>query len=85
MGKLKISNKSIEYGKYLTQEELSLFSLTLKQRLRLLFLGHIFISTFQPEGFVEPEKFYLVRYKNRYFISYPQGWERVFYIPEAIK
>ena len=85
MGKLKINNKSIEYGKYLTQAELSLFSLTLKQRLRLLFLGYIFISTFQPEGFTAPEKFYLVKDKNRYFISYPQGWERVFYIPEAIK
>ena len=85
MGKLKIGNKSVEYSKYLTQKELSLFSLTLRQRLRLLFLGHIFISTFQPEGFVEPEKFYLVRYKNRYFISYRQSWDRTFFIPEAIK
>jgi hypothetical protein len=82
---LTINNKNIEYDKYLTQKELSLFSLTLKQRLRLLFLGHIFISTFQPEGFVEPEKFYLVRSKNGYFVSYPQGWERAFYAPEAIK
>ena len=85
MEKLIINNKRIRYNEYLAQAELSLFSLTLKQRLRLLFSGHIFISTFQPEGFVEPEKFYLVRYKNRYFISYPQGWERVFYYPEAIK
>ena len=85
MGKLKISNKSIEYGKYLTHKELSLFSLTLKQRLRLLFLGHIFIGTFQPAGFTAPVNFYLVKDKNRYYISYPQGWEKVFYAPEAIK
>ena len=85
MGKLKINNKSIEYGKYLTQKELSLFSLFLKDKLTLFLLGYVKIGTFQPEGFTAPEKFYLVRYKNRYFVSYRQGWERVFYIPEAIK
>ena len=77
--------KSVEYSKYLTHKELSLFSLTLKQRLRLFFLGYIFISTSQPEGFVEPEKFYLVKDKNRYFVSYRQGFSEAFYYPEAIK
>jgi hypothetical protein len=85
MGKLKINNKSIEYGKYLTQKELSLFSLSLKDKLTLFLLGYVKIGTFQPEGFTAPEKFYLVRSKNGYFVSYPQGWERAFYAPEAIK
>ena len=85
MEKLIINNKRIRYNEYLTQAELSLFSLTLRQRLRLLFLGHIFIGTFQPAGFTAPVNFYLVKDKNRYYISYPQGWEKVFYAPEAIK
>ena len=85
MEKLIINNKRIRYNEYLAQAELSLFSLTLKQRLRLLFSGHIFISRYKPAGFTAPVNFYLVKYKSRYFISYPQGWERVFYIPEAIK
>ena len=85
MQRLIINNKSIEYNKYLTQKELSLFSLSLKDKLTLFLLGYVKIGTFQPEGFTAPEKFYLVRYKNRYFVSYRQGWERVFYYPEAIK
>ena len=85
MGKLKINNKSIEYGKYLTQKELSLFSLSLKDKLTLFLFGYINIGKYKPEGFTAQEKFYLVRYKNRYFVSYRQGWERVFYYPEAIK
>ena len=84
MGKLKISNKSIEYGKYLTQKELSLFSLSLKDKLTLFLLGYVKIGTFQPEGFTAPEKFYLVRYKGRYFISYRQSWSGTFFIPEVL-
>jgi hypothetical protein len=85
MGKLKINNKSIEYGKYLTQKELSLFSLSLKGKLTLFLLGYVKIGTFQPEGFTAPEKFYLVKDKNRYFITYRQGFNEVFYYPEATK
>ena len=85
MGELKINNKSIEYGKYLTKAELSHFSLSLKDKLTLFLSGHIYIGTYKPEGFTAPVNFYLVKDKNRYFISYPQGWERAFYIPEAIK
>ena len=83
MEKLIINNKRIRYNEYLAQAELSLFSLTLKQRIKLLFLEHIFISRYKPAGFTAPVNFYLVKYKSRYFISYPQGWERVFYYPEA--
>ena len=85
MQRLRIKNKEVEIGKYLTKAELGLFSLSLKDKLTLFLIGYINIGTFQPEGFTAPEKFYLVKDKNRYFISYPQGWERVFYIPEAIK
>ena len=85
MQKLRIGNKKIEINKYLTDAELSLFHLPLKYLPNMLFLGHAYIGTYKPEGFTAPEKFYLVRYKNRYFVSYRQGWERVFYYPEAIK
>ena len=85
MEQLRINNKRIEYSKYLTQGELSLFSLSLKAKLTLFLFGHIYIGTYKPEGFTAPVNFYLVKDKNRYFISYPQGWERVFYAPEAIK
>ena len=82
---LKIGNKKIEINKYLTDAELSLFHLPLKYLPNMLFLGHAYIGTYKPEGFTAPEKFYLVRSKNGYFVSYPQGWERAFYAPEAIK
>ena len=85
MGKLKIGNKSVEYSKYLNQKELSRFSLSLKSRLNLLFLGYAYIGAFRPEGFTAPEKFYLVKDKNRYFISYRQGLREVFYYPEATR
>ena len=85
MGELKINNKKVEYGKYLTKAELSHFSLSLKDKLTLFLSGHIYIGRYKPAGFTAQVNFYLVRSKNGYFISYPQGWERVFYIPEAIK
>ena len=85
MGKLKINNKSIEYGKYLTQAELSLFSLTLKGKLTLFLLGYVSIGAFQPAGFTALANFYVVKYKDKYFISYRQGFNEVFYYPEAIK
>ena len=77
--------KSVEYSKYLTQKELSLFSLSFKDKLTLFLLGYTYIGKFQPAGFTTPEKFYLVKDKNRYFISYRQGFDEVFYYPEAIK
>ena len=82
---LKIGNKKIEINKYLTDAELSLFSLSLKDKLTLFLSGHIYIGTYKPEGFTAQEKFYLVKYKGRYFISYRQSWDRTFFIPEAIK
>ena len=85
MQRLIINNKSIEYNKYLTQKELSLFSLSLKDKLTLFLLGHIYIGRYKPEGFTAPEKFYLVKDKNRYFITYRQGFNEVFYYPEATK
>ena len=85
MQRLIINNKSIEYNKYLTQKELSLFSLSLKDKLTLFLLGHIYIGRYKPEGFTAPVDFYVVKYKDKYFVSYRQGWERVFYAPEAIK
>ena len=84
MGKLKIGNKSVEYSKYLNQKELSRFSLSLKSRLNLLFLGYAYIGAFRPEGFTAQEKFYLVKYKGRYFISYRQSWSGTFFIPEVL-
>ena len=85
MERSRITDKTIKYNRYLTQAELSCFSLSLKDKLTLFLFGYINIGTYKPEGFIEPEKFYLVRYKNRYYISYTQGWERAFYAPEAIK
>jgi hypothetical protein len=85
MGELKINNKSIEYGKYLTKAELSRFSLSLKDKLTLFLLGYISIGTFQPAGFTAQVNFYVVKYTDKYFISYRQGWEKVFYAPEAIE
>ena len=83
MGKLKIKNRKIEIDKYLTQAELKLFSLSLKGKLLLLIFGYIRIGTFRPEGFTAPKDFYLVRHKDKYFISYRQGWGEEFYYPEA--
>ena len=85
MGKLKINNKSIEYGKYLTQKELSHFPLSLKDRMLMFILGYMSIGTFQPAGFTAPVNFYLVKDKNRYFITYRQGFNEVFYYPEESK
>ena len=85
MERSRINDKTIKYNEYLTQAELSRFSLSLKGKLTLFLSGHIYIGTYKPEGFTAPEKFYLVRYKNRYFISYRQSWDRTFFIPEAIK
>ena len=83
MQKLRIKNKEIEVSKYLTQKELSLFSLTLKGKLTLFLLGYISIGAFQPAGFTAPEDFYVVKYKDKYFISYRQGFTEAFYYPEA--
>ena len=85
MERSRINDKTIKYNEYLTQAELSLFSLSLKDKLTLFLSGHIYIGTYKPEGFTAPEKFYLVRYKNRYFISYRQSWDRTFFIPEATR
>ena len=85
MERSRINDKTIKYNEYLTQAELSLFSLSLKDKLTLFLSGHIYIGTYKPEGFTAQEKFYLVRYKNRYFISYRQSWSGTFFIPEAIK
>ena len=81
---LKIGNKKIEINKYLTDAELSLFHLPLKYLPNMLFLGHAYIGTYKPEDFTAPAKFYLVRYKNRYFISYRQSWSGTFFIPEVL-
>ena len=85
MQKLRIKNKGVEIGKYLTQKELSLFSLSLKDKLTLFLLGYINIGAFQPEGFTAPVNFYLVRSKNGYFISYRQGFSEAFYAPEVAR
>ena len=85
MERSRINNKKIKYNEYLTQAELSCFSLSLKDKLTLFLSGHIYIGTYKPEDFTAPAKFYLVRYKNRYFISYRQSWSGTFFIPEAIK
>lgn len=82
---LKISDKNIEYDKYLTQKELSLSPLSLKDKLTLFLLGYVKIGTFQPAGFTAPVNFYVVKYKDKYFISYRQGFSEIFYSPEAIK
>ena len=82
---LRIGNKSVEYSKYLNQKERGLFSLSLKGKLTLFLFGYINIGTYKPEGFTAPEKFYLVRYKNRYFISYRQSWGETFFIPEVLQ
>ena len=85
MERSRINNKKIKYNEYLTQAELSCFSLSLKDKLTLFLSGHIYIGTYKPEGFTAQEKFYLVKYKGRYFISYRQSWSGTFFIPEAIK
>ena len=85
MQKLRIKNKGVEIGKYLTQKELSLFSLSLKDKLTLFLLGYINIGAFQPEGFTAPVDFYVVKYKDKYFISYRQGFDEIFYYPEVLK
>ena len=82
---LTINNKNIEYDKYLTQKELSLSPLSLKDKLTLFLLGNVKIGTFQPEGFTAPVNFYLVKDKNRYFVSYRQGFGEAFYYPEAAR
>ena len=84
MERSRINDKTIKYNEYLTQAELSLFSLSLKDKLTLFLSGHIYIGTYKPEGFTAQEKFYLVRYKNRYFISYRQSWSGTFFIPEVL-
>lgn len=84
MGNLKIDNKNIEYGTYLTQSDLGLFSFSVKDKLCLFLFGYVYIGTFKPEGFTAPTNFYLVRDKNRHFISYRQGWNEAFQYPEAI-
>ena len=85
MQRLRIKNKEIEVSKYLTQKELSLFSLTLKGKLTLFLLGYISIGAFQPAGFTAPVNFYVVKYKDKYFISYRQGFTEAFYYPEVLK
>ena len=85
MQRLRIKNKEIEVSKYLTKAELGLFSLTLKDRFLMFIFGYVKIGTFQPEGFTASVNFYVVKYKGRYFISYRQGFNEVFYSPEAIK
>jgi hypothetical protein len=84
MERSRINDKTIKYNEYLTQAELSRFSLSLKDKLTLFLFGYINIGTYKPEGFTAPEKFYLVRYKNRYFISYRQSWSGTFFIPEVL-
>lgn len=83
MGILKIGNKEIEYNKYLSSHELRLFSISLKAALSLWLLGYAKIGTFKPEGFTAQTDFYLVKDRNKYYISYSQGWRQVFYIPEV--
>ena len=85
MQKLRIKNKGVEIGKYLTKAELGLFSLTLKDRFLMFIFGYVKIGTFQPEGFTAPVNFYLVRSKNGYFISYRQGFSEAFYAPEVAR
>ena len=85
MERSRITDKTIKYNEYLTQKELSCFSLSLKDKLTLFLSGHIYIGKYKPEGFAAPAKFYLVKYKGRYFISYRQSWSGTFFIPEAIK
>ena len=85
MQRLRIKNKEVEIGKYLTKAELGLFSLSLKDKLTLFLLGYINIGAFQPEGFTAPVDFYVVKYKDKYFISYRQGFDEIFYYPEVLK
>ena len=82
MASLRIGNKRIEYSKYLTRKELSIFSLSLKDKLMLFFIKHISIGEFKPRYFTAPVEFYLLRDKDRYFISYRQGYYQGFYAPE---
>ena len=85
MQRLRIKNKEVEIGKYLTKAELGLFSLSLKDKLTLFLIGYINIGTFQPAGFTAPVNFYVVKYKDKYFISYRQGFTEAFYYPEVLK
>ena len=84
MERSTINDKTIKYNEYLAQAELSSFSLSLKDKLTLFLSRHIYIGTYKPEGFTAQEKFYLVKYKGRYFISYRQSWSGTFFIPEVL-
>lgn len=84
MERSTINDKTIKYNEYLAQAELSSFSLSLKDKLTLFLFGYINIGTYKPEGFTAQEKFYLVKYKGRYFISYRQSWSGTFFIPEVL-
>lgn len=84
MGKIRINDKEVEYGKYLTEAELSLFPLSFMQTVELLFLGSVKIGVFQPEGFTAQTDFYMVRHKGKHFLSYEQGWDKGFPYPEVL-
>jgi hypothetical protein len=56
--------------------------LSLWDRLKLQLWGSVYIGDFQLQGWSKPCKFYLVKDKKGLYISYPQGFEEVFYAPD---
>ena len=77
MERSRITDKTIKYNRYLTQAELSCFSLSLKDKLTLFLSGHIYIGTYKPKGFTAPAKFYLAYANLQEFIPYQYNQQRL--------
>jgi hypothetical protein len=69
-------------SKWLTPSQVASLELSLWDRLRLQLWGSTYMGDFQPQGWLGPLRFYLVKDKKGLYISYPQGLEEVFYAPD---
>ena len=79
-GKVRIRDREIDYNRYLKEEEVRNMPKSLRYSIGILLLGYKSIGKQKPEGFKAPTEFYLVRDRERYYISYRQGWSEAFYI-----
>ena len=82
MTQIYYKDRAYPVSKWLTPEQVKSLKLTLWQKLSLLLWHTALLTSYKPKGWSGFENFYIVKEKRGYYISYPQGFEEVFYVPD---
>ncbi len=82
MTKIHYKNRAYPVSKWLSTKQVASLGLTLWQRLSLWLWHTALLTRCKPKGWRGAANFYIVKDKKGYYISYPQGFDEVLYVPD---